>query len=506
MSDILKERTVVESFSTFFKIRLAPADMRFALNMMSSLNATSFKGDIIPLGYQFDYANKVLKIHKGCGLPFIYKHFTNGFDLVQKEAMPYITFKGDFEINKKPFSYQEEILNIANETYSRKTDNLLVCNLPTGRGKSVTSIFMAKALKTPFIIIVKNESIRAPWIKSFMKSTNLKMGDDIYEISGMKGLNYIMSMSKPHRGYIVKHASIRAIINEVGYIGLNKMLMKAGIGFKIIDEFDTEFSSIIDIDLNTGIKYNLYLTATVYKNDKSEDRVFQKTFTTVLRTGKEYFPDYKPNRDCEFVYFKSYPNPKDRFCVFNAVNNFSSYLYNDYLFDKKTEMMIDLITPYIDKFKKEFPAQSKICIYVEKKESCRKMAFILVKRFGVDMKDISIINDEVVNKDYSKKWFVSTGKSMGRGIDVDNLDFGINLENYAGLSILEQQTGRFGRVGNPQKGFFVNFVDCSYKYIIQYNKSKLDKLDELFDNHTLLYYDTKEKKYLNSMRELMGDD
>ena len=495
--------SLIEAFPTFYRIQIAPNHIKGAIDLMGNLNATSFKGDILPLGYQYDYGKKTLKVHRGIGIKYLSKFFPR-YNLVFKDGMKIIELKEEFKVNKTPFDYQEKIRDSAISIYKDdiNMDKLFVCNLPTGRGKSLTTLFIAAMLKTPFLIIVKNEAIKNPWFKSFLKSTNLKMDTDIYEIVGGGGFNHILSMTKPYKGYVIKHQSIRHIIKEYGYIGLNKMLFKAGIGLKVIDEFDTEFSSTIDIDLNTAIKYNLYLTATVYKNEKTEDKVFQTTFQAVTKMGKEFFPDYKPNRIGELVYFKSYPDPKDRFGCLNKVSDFSPYLYNDYLFDKRKEMLTDLIKPYIDKFKAEFPKESKICLYVEKKDSCKKMADILVKHFGVSLKDISIINDDVQNKDYSKKWLISTNKSMGRGIDVDNLDFGLNLENYAGPSILEQQAGRFGRIGNPQEGFFATVVDCSYQYIKNWNNSKEERMKEFFKIVNKKYYNTKTKTYVTSEEDI----
>lgn len=496
-----KDISTIEGFPTFFRIHIAPNHIKGAVDLMGNLNATSFKGDILPLGYQYDYGKKILKVHRGVGLKYLSKFFPR-YTYVMKEGMKSIALKESFTVNKTPFDYQEKIRDKAHASYIETDDKVFVCNLPTGRGKSLTTLFIAALLKTPFLIIVKNEAIRNPWFKSFMKSTNLKMDTDIYEIVGGGGFNHILSMTKPYKGYVIKHQSIRHIIKEYGYIGLNKMLFKAGIGLKVIDEFDTEFSSTIDIDLNTAIKYNLYLTATVYKNDKSEDKVFQTTFQNVTQMGKEFFPNYKPNRIGELVYFKSYPDPKDRFCCLNKVSDFSPYLYNDYLFDKRKEMLTDLIKPYIEKFKVEFPKESKICLYVEKKDACKKMCEILVKQFGVSLKDIAIVNDDVQNKDYSKKWIISTNKSMGRGIDVDNLDFGINLENYAGPSILEQQAGRFGRIGNPQEGFFVTVVDCSYQYIRNWNATKDERMKDFFKAVNKKYYNSKTKTYVASEEDI----
>lgn len=83
---------------------------------------------------------------------------------------------------------------------------------------------------------------------------------------------------------------------------------------------------------------------------------------------------------------------------------------------------------------------------VKRKRLCGIVAkWILSTQFGIETKDIGIVNsDEYQKKEEYEEKNISAliNKSLGRGIDLSLLTLGINLEVYAGESIFEQQVFR----------------------------------------------------------------
>ena len=363
---------------------------------------------------------------------------------------------------------------------------------------------MIEQLGAPALIIVKDKELKKQWTEGLFKSTNIKY-DDICDITGSSSIVALECLHKPHPVYICTHAAMRNIIKDIGFKNLNRLLMKMGVGVKVVDEFDLEFRSTMEIDMNTAIKHNIYLTATPFKSSKNDNLVFQRVFGSVPRSGKEYFKDEVPNRDCEWVAYKSKPGPKERYLCFNFRGDFSPFNYNQYLFNKKVEHIPKLLSRHIRDFLENYDKEDKCIIFAEKIETCTTMLNILHSKFNIPMKDIGIINSGVTDKAvreemFSRKFIISTVKSVGRGLDIPNLVYLINFETYASMSLLIQQVGRVGRVGG-KKGKFINFVDASFNHILQYNRGKLKELDNLFDKINHLFFKTETESYVNCVEE-----
>lgn len=495
----------VVEFSTCIKIEGTKEDVKAILNIMDDLTAVDYDGILLPLGYSADPTKGVLKIPKGYTIPKLRQRINIDFEYEKIDIPePERNDKG-WLLNKTPYEYQDTIKTTILRAFERGETQYII-DLIGGKGKTLTSLFIASELNVPTLIIAKSTDLIKQWVDGLLNKSDLTI-HDIYQLKGAGSINYVESMNYTHPIYIATHATIRSIISNYGYVVFNKMLRKMGVGLKIIDEFDTEFKNIMDIDLNSAIRYNMYLTATVYKNNSSEDKVFQNAFKSVKRIGGDMFKHEKPNRRCEWVKIKSHPSPEDRNMVYNyKEQQFNNYRYCDYLFHRKRNtVLIPMITPYIEDFRDNSKKEATCVIYCEKKEACSIMAEILITHFNISSKDIGIINSDIdeYNKkeNLKKKYICSTAKSMGRGTDITSTSLGINLEQYAGESIFEQQVYRLGRIG-ADEGLYVNFVDCSYTMIENYNVGKLDHVDELFKEFKVKYFNCETKEYVSSIKDL----
>jgi len=465
-------------FATFYKIENYRENMRASLKIMDMLTSYDLKGDKIPLGYLNDGNN--LRIGKGFDLKIIQECFGRIEHVKKKEL--YMEYRKDhikhLNITLNPFDYQADIIKKVLSEFKDNTQ--FTINLPTGKGKTMTALMIAKALDVPVLIIIKDKNLKKQWFDKLHKDCKIRY-DDICEITGFSSVSYLESIQVPASVYVMTHASIRSIVGSLGYQKFNLLLHRMGIGLKVIDEFDMEFRNIIELDLNTSIRYNLYLTATTYKSSKSEDVVYQNTFKNVPRAGKEFFVDEIGARIVDIVSFKSSPNTKERYLCYDFKGNFTPFRYNDYLFNTKRETLIKVLKPFIEEFLTKYDAEDLMSIHVEKKESCKIMQDILVYDFKINISDTGILNsdtdDRIRPAVMKKKFIISTAKSCGRGLDIPNLVYLINLETFASTSTFEQQIGRIGRVGG-KPGKYVMFIDRSYLPIIMFNKGKIKMLED----------------------------
>ena len=491
-------------FPTCFRINNTKENIKAMIDIMDDLTFIDYDGVPNPVGYSYDPNKGTLKIPKGYTLQRIQSKIKTKYTYEKIDALEVEHNDLGWDVHRTPYDYQMEIINETLRHFD-KGHNQFIIDLVGGKGKTLTALFIASKLNVPILIICKSNELIKQWYSGLLEKTSLKI-DDIYRLEGAGAINYIESMTYKHPVYISTHATIRNIISKFGYIVLNKALNRMGVGLKIIDEFDQEFKNIMDIDLNTPIMHNIYLTATTYKNSKNEDKVFQHAFKSIKRKGGEMFLDEIPKRDMKYVYIKTYPDPLDRKVVYNYnANEFNNYRYNTYLADKKRPYLIAMLRPFIEEFRDKSDKEDICVVYCEKKETCGIVAKILSTQFGIETKDIGIVNSDIdeyqKKENMKKKYICSTAKSLGRGIDLSLLTLGINLEVYAGESIFEQQVFRLGRTGGKH-GTFVTFSDVSFSIIESWNTVKLEPGAALFDKVDLLYLDVTTGKFINRRDDL----
>lgn len=491
---------------TCYKVDGTKEDIKNTIEITQDLSFVDYDGNNVPLGHSYDSIKGTLKIPRGYGLRRIQSKYSNPEIVTMNVSAPKVN-NDIWTVKLKPFDYQEKIIETIRYAFLEESSEQtqFIIDLIGGKGKTLTSVMLAAEFGVPILIIVKTNDLMKQWYDVLMDKTSLRFSD-VYQIKGTGSVIYAQSMTYRHPVYITTHASLRSIIQTYGYKTLNEMIIRMGIGLKIIDEFDTEFKNIIDIDLNTFIPFNLYLTATVYKNNSGEDKVFQNAFKCVPRIGAEFFKEEVPNRTCEWVNYKSNPGRDERYLVYSFNKEFSAYKYNDYLFVKKRDsVLIPLIKPYIDKFER-YTLPTDVCvIFCEKKASCIIMSEILINVFKIPAREIGIINSDIdeseKKENFKCRYIISTAKSLGRGIDLKGIKMGLNLEQYSGTSIFEQQVFRLGRTGGNE-GWFVNFIDCSYNMLKNWNRGKLFYTDKLFKEFKELYFDVKTETYVSSEDEL----
>lgn len=488
------EQINIVKTSTHIKIMNTHMYMRGCIELMEELTSLAFDGSKVPLGHIYDMYSNILRIPAGYSIERVLEKFkTVKTNTINIGAMPILDSEaGNFICRATPFPYQKLIVDRGCDIFKKQYQ--FIIDLKTGKGKSLTAIMLSARLSGSTLIICKTEDLMKQWYTNIIKHTNCKR-EDIMVVVGMQGLNHIENMSRPYKFYIILHASLRSIIERVGYKKLNQIFHKMNIGKKIVDEFDTEVSTSMELDLNTAIRYNIYCSATVYKNSPSEDKVFKHAYYNVERMGGDFFDNEVPNRDMIWVEYDSKPTPPDRFgCYVNG--NFISYKHNDYMFKKRTHIIKGLTAKYIKKYFEIRQPGDVGVIYVEKISTCTIMFNILVS-LGVKPSEIGIVNSEIKDAErasaFSKPIIITTTKSFGRGLDVPGIVYILNYENYAGLSIFEQHIGRIGRTGG-KRGLFINASDKAFKILQRYNAKKKKNMHTMFDKITFEEFEYKEEE------------
>ena len=484
-----KETTILKS-STAYIIHKPGIQM---YDMMDAFSTIVYKQETkIPLAYIYNSEQDIIRIPAGVGDRYIQDLYPNK----PIQLMKYDVFhKNEFEMISTPDQDQKAVLGDIVSTL--KKDSQVKCTLPTGTGKTFTATFLLHILKMKALIIVGTDNLRQQWKLSFMKHTKMQN----CEVILMEGASMFAHNYKAGKIFITTHHTLRAIFNindPLSCRRFNEWMNNHGIGMKIFDEADLETMNMFKVDLMTNICRTLYLTATDYKSSKHDDRAYQKAFQTTKSFGKERFEGRVANRSGFIGIWNSKPGKTLYTRAMSFSNEFSPVKYCEYLFIYRLDFLLDFIDRGYKLWKEvaivKYNPEARLLITISRKAYCFILRDILIKRWGLELKDIGVYNSSVDPKwkdfEFKKKIVISTLKSFGRGVDSPNMDVHVDTEAYISLSQFQQAVGRTGRKGGS-KGFYLTFFDMTYTFIqISYRKKK-EEFKNLFKSHQVVELDEK---------------
>lgn len=378
---------------------------------------------------------------------------------------------------------QAEVINNVITSF-KDGHSRVVISLPTGQGKTYVATNIISQLNTPTLILVKNIELRKQWLESFYKHSNLK---NIVVCQGSGDLITIYENSKKYDCIITTHRTLQNFINMYndGMRRLNELIINQGIGLKVYDEFDLEADSTFKIETHTSVKYTIYLSATDYKSPNC-NKVFQAVYGHLPNFGKEY--GIKPDRNAIFVLYKSNPNKRlYNSCMRYTPDGFTMdyHKYHAYVVNHQSyKYGLSIIWEKIIKrsyYNKDH--YLKTVFFIGRKTTAEKFKQDLIAMTGIKDKDIGVLNSDTNKADRDvikkKKIIISTADSLGRGVDLENLDIVVDLETRASKSKTTQVIGRVSRSGAKFPGTYISFIDLSYPTVLRNYQQKVN--DEFYE-------------------------
>lgn len=185
----------------------------------------------------------------------------------------------DVNVEAEPRSdLQRRALNYLFPNNSRYFDySIKVLDLPVGEGKTFLAIkAMAKMGVKANIFVHKITMIDTPWKKDLLSFTDIKE-DEIGIIEGADSIEKILKNPDKYKVFITVHRTFSTMANKPNFFEyITEVYEKLGIGMNIIDEAHLEMLSCFMISMYTRTKFTLYLTATLGKTDRSEQKMFYK--------------------------------------------------------------------------------------------------------------------------------------------------------------------------------------------------------------------------------------
>jgi superfamily II DNA or RNA helicase len=434
----------------------------------------------VPLGYFYNREKDAYSVPKGIGKSELFKYLKT--NKTQMGGFLDVGDKLGFKMKNNPFKKQSKIINNVHDNFKRG-DTQAIVDMPTGRGKTFAAIYLTHKLNRKPIIFVKNGRQCKQWAKGFVEHTHIDE-DRIYIARGKTRVHYLFENGDDYDVFITTHRTVSNFIRDNGYKKLNQWFLAMGVNLKIFDEFDLAVENMFRIDCHSSFRYNLYLTATPFKSGYYDNQVFKYAFNRVYQLGKDLYANETPNRDAHIVFLKSDPEKKEKKKCYTYKNTgqrwepfFDPDKYHQYIIKKKKVLksFLDIPLKHIKKELKNNPERKHI-FFTGKIENCELIKGLLIKDYNIDPSIIGIYNSDVDKKEkdeaLNKSVIISISSSMGRALDIKNLETLVDMETYRSASIFVQLIGRVGRVGGLRGRWYKMFDTSFYRNYFYYKELK----------------------------------
>lgn len=464
---------MVEVTSTAYKIKnYKRGDNKRIENLLMVYNNTYYRYE--EYGMAYDEEEEILYIPRGIDIEIVRGQFHDR-EFVYVDSNKYN--RCNFSMIHAPRDVDQKriisyLTGIKDYAYTKRYNQIIV-DMQTGSGKTYCTIAAISIFKVKALIINYDNGIRTQWTNSILEHTDMVESDiltlsttivkDIMEnrldVSNIKIFN-------------TNHDTLRIFADTYGWNKLNDLMIKLGVGIKVYDEADMRTENMFKIDFFTRVAKTIYLTATLMKSNRFENAIYQMALSAIPKYGKELFKDKQEDIVAMIFSYDSKPSIRDQAICKNK-EGFSGVLYGKYAFRDYSMPVYKMISKAITMSNNIVREENQICIYAARKDCINDIKDYLINDMGISEDDILIYNSDNKSKTKdtdlkTKKYILTTAKSMGRAKDVPNLRMLIMTEAFSSPSMMEQVLGRL-RKG----GYYIEGIDKGFKSIpMQYRSRK----------------------------------
>lgn len=454
---------------------------------------------IFYLGIHYDEENKRLFLSRGLDIWYVESAIGEKAHYISK---PYkYDYIGNTKLKVGPRDdRQKEILRFClgkGEYKETETTSQLSINANTGFGKTYIAIATISYYEIKSIIIAYSVSWLNQWKERIMQYTRISK-KEIKIISGSGEINKLLKTedTSKYKIYAVTHSTIQNFASENGWEKISELFEHLKIGIKIYDEAHTNFSNMCMIDFYTNVYKTYYLTATPARSSEDENRIYNLYFKNI-KSISLFNEDNDPHTKYICIKYNSNPSVFDISECKNAYgldrNRYMNYLVNKAEYYKLLTVIMDLA----------LKVKGKVLIYIGTNSAIMKTYDYLVKYYPEIWDDIGIFTtlvskeEKEANKD--KKIILSTTKSAGASMDIDNLKMTVVLNEPFKSHVLAQQTLGRTRADNT---FYIDCVDLGFKQLRRFYTYKRPIFDKYASDVSEIYLRDPDLEYrANSIRQ-----
>ena len=425
----------------------------------------------------YDEENHILTLPRGMDISSLERLFETECEY-SPNVDPYDT-NIPFRLSYKPRDdvQREAIQFILGEGMHQETKpySQLGVNLNTGAGKTYVTICCSAMMGMRSIMITSSLGWIEQWRDRIMEYTDCSP-TEIYPIVGSGSiamiLNNMVNISKV-KYFLASHQTLHSYASNYGWDKVGDLFEKIRVGIKIYDEAHLDFDNIWKIDFFTNTYKTLYLTATPFRSDREEDRIYQETFLNVPKIDL-FDKDRDPRTRYISVLYNTYPTPgQERYCTnrygFDR-NRYCSYLIKNEQFYKILTIAMEMIF-----------RTGKTLIYIGTNRAIQTIYDWIIENYPELKDQVGIYTTLITNKiekvqQLDKMIILSTTKSCGAAIDIKGLKMTMVLgEVFKSKVIARQSLGRT----RDKDTTYIDFVDVGFDAVKGCYKAK----KEIFEKY-----------------------
>lgn len=355
-------------------------------------------------------------------------------------------------------------------------------NLDTGTGKTVLGTYLSAFFKRKTLIVCFMKDILGQWKKTYTDMTNINP-KRIMEINSIRFLDeiYYSAESDPdHDVYLVSPSLITMYLNKNPWYRFTDVINQLQIGTIIFDEGHRNMSAMVKINALTNIKYTLYLSADYAQGDYIKEKMYYKIFqkTKIIKPSGDIVKSLKHTKVI-VVDYNSKPSVTESTMIYNKYG-FSAEYYMDYQIQKMT--IFRVLDTIIEMIKKSKKPEWKTLILLEHIKHVEAIYDHLSMKYGgpdliVGRYHSKIDDEERANTLEYANVIISTYKSFGTGMDMDQIKYVISL-NQCNKITANQAAGRSRALPDGSDSIYFLVTDNGFKYCKNKTKTVLGYLAE----------------------------
>jgi superfamily II DNA or RNA helicase len=335
--------------------------------------------------------------------------------------------------------------------------------MDTGEGKSYSAVAAVCFQGAKAVVFCPTQKISKQWKDYFLQYTNMKE-DDIVILKGAEMCKKVISGDIEAKVYVLVINTFVSLYNNNSLVLVEDFLKATRAKIKIMDEAHRNMDAMVKLDTIANFRINYYLTATSDRSDKNEDRIYQSLFKNVPKNdGMKLEEEAHINVIIKKYWLRVDSNAKR---IMKTRMGLNAMLYEKYLMT------------HGGKEKSLFPEMAKICRWIDKHNPNNNKILLLTSTIeGIEKltkfaqkvypnKKITTYHSKLSKEEKADfangDVIIATEKGAGYGVDIDKLQFMINIVTYSSKVGAKQFKGRLRRMQNGEEVYYFEMVNFDF--------------------------------------------
>lgn len=390
--------------------------------------------------------------------------------------------KEDVVIKRKPTRIKvRDGFNYRDDTQRRYAEFLAedrraaLCTIETGGGKTGSTIMFLLKEKNPGKLLI----FTAPryyyiWEEAVVKFTDVKK-ENVYITSGRESLLQLMNDNDNVEVILLSPSTWRDYLKSYYSLDSNdtikpdEFLHKVGIDTVVIDEAHDDFGgNFLGV---LGLNPSRYIALTATYSSRYDSAKISK-FKRYFIPDKDRLPIAEFKKFINVIFCQYRLENPNNVKYLNAMDFYSHSLYEDSLCKSRTRMYkyFDMLLSFVHDY---YDNKHRLLVLFATKNMCREFHYYVKKNKIFGSKKVATkLEGDAADVAYKAHVIISTDKSSGTGVDIENLQCTLNTIAIRSDNSSMQFKGRNREMDNVEQ-YYLSVSCTNIPQHVIYKKSNI---------------------------------